>query len=473
MSFNSLDLNVLKNLITNKKYALDFASEYDAKLFSPELWNTGNVIVGYIKTHKELPTLRVLTEKLSKGTNNTKLIESLTTTWSAIEQTKIDSREYKHDLDKIKHRFAEKQLLASREHLNKLEPGSMDVSKSVIELQKTIQSIKSLDQTKAYTRKTLKDAIATFRDEYNAKLEDPNFDAGIKTGYSYLDYVSDGLRPGELLLIGGESGAGKSMFLMNMAIQMWLQNNTTDMDEKQFGIGNNVLYFSLEMPYKPCLNRVLGRLSSNPTKLIRSAKLNDIQAIKLKKVLKFIGKYPFQFEIVDVPRGSTMEKLELIFEEAKALYNPQIVVIDYLGLMDYEGTDTEDWLKLGKISSSMHEFARVHNLIVLSAVQLNRSNAKTEEERIGMHRIGRSAMIMHNANIALQINKRSGEDKYGDMEYYVIKCRDGEMGKGIVIKDFKCGTLLDHKLENQDSGFDLFNPDDISEQINRLEEDDN
>ena len=79
----------------------------------------------------------------------------------------------------------------------------------------------------------MKEDVPIFRDEYNAKSEDPNFDAGIQTGYSYLDYVTDGLRPGELLLIGGESGGGKSMLLMNMAIQIWLQNNKTEMDDRQ------------------------------------------------------------------------------------------------------------------------------------------------------------------------------------------------------------------------------------------------
>lgn len=465
MSFDPLDLVVLKSLITNKNHALDFANDNDAKIFSPETWNFANTVVSYIRTYKQIPTLRVITEKLSKGKNQ-KLIENIKTIWAELDNIQINDNEYKHDLEKIKSRFAEKQLLAANETLSKLEPGSIDISKSVLDLQKTVQTIKSLNQTKSYERKTLKDAVSNFRDEYNAKLENSEFDSGIKTGYSYLDYVTDGLRPGELLLIAGESGSGKSMLLMNMAIQMWLQKNTIDTEENKFSQGCNVLYFSLEMPFKPCFNRVLGRLSSNPTKLIRSAKLNNEEASKLKKVLKFFGKYPYQFEIVDVPRGATTQSLELIYEEAKALYNPQIVVIDYLGLMEYEGADTEDWLKLGKISALCHEFARAHNLIVLSAVQLNRSKAKTEEEKIGMHRIGRSAMIMHNANIAIQINKRENEVKYPDLEYFIIKCRDGELGKGHVIKDFKCGTLLD--VNNQDGYSDPVNADDISDKIEIL-----
>src|SRR5579885_1827091 len=467
---DNLDLSILKSITTNKKHALDFANEFDAKLFSTDAWNFANLVVGYIRTYKDIPTLRVITEKLEKG-NNAKLIESVTKTWEQLDAIKYDDREFKHDLGKLKRRFAEKQISSIKEALVKFEPGSMDVSKAVVELQKTVQNIKSLDQVKTYERKTLKDAISEFREEYNAKMEDPHFDAGIKTGYSYLDSVTDGLRDGELLLIGGESGAGKSMLLMNMALQMWLGSNTIDMDESQFTGGNSVLYFSLEMPFKPCRNRVLSRLSNCPSKKIRAATLNQDEANKLKKALRFVGKYNHQFEIVDIPRCATMESMELIFEEARALYNPKVVVIDYLGLMDYDGgKDMDDWLKLGKIAEKVHEFARVHNCIVLSAVQLNRTKGAKEEDKIGLHRIGRSALIMQNANIAVQIESRANEKEYPDMKYHVIKNRDGELGAGKLIKQLAYGTLLDEKVEEDPTTFQMKDPDDISERIALLDD---
>jgi replicative DNA helicase len=467
MSFDELELRVLKTIITNKKHGLDFTNECDPKLFSGELWNFANVVVGYIKTHKELPTIRVINEKLAKGGNDN-LLKKINTVWETLQKVDADDKEYKHDLEKIKKRFAEKQLIDMSTHLSKMEPGSIDVNKAVVEMQKTVQSIKGLHQVRTFERRTLKDDVPFFRDEYNAKLEDPNYDAGIKTGYSYLDHVTDGLRPGELLLIGGESGGGKSMLLMNIALQIWLQGNNIDMEDN-FGPGNNVMYFSLEMPFKPCRNRVLGRLSSNPTKKIRTAKLNNEEALKLKKVLKFVTKYPHQFEIIDIPRGATMESLELIYEEAKILYDPKVIVIDYLGLMDYENTEMEDWLKLGKIAERIHEFARVHGLTVLSAVQLNRPKGAKEEDKIGLHRIGRSALIMQNANIAVQIETRPNEKNFPDMKYHVIKNRDGELGDGRLIKNLACGTLIDEKVEEDPTTFEMRDPDDISEKIALLD----
>lgn len=467
---SELDLVVLKTLLNNKKHALDFASEGDPKIFSPETWNFAQVILGYIKTFKDIPTLKVVVERLSKG-NNEKLVETIKNIWSQIDNVTYDDKEYKHNLDKLKKRFAEKQIKIQQESLAKFDPTTMDIGKAVKEMQQTIQSIKSLHQVRSYDRKTLKEAIPVFKEEYNAKLENPNFDTGIKTGYSYLDQATDGLRPGELILIGGESGGGKSMLLMNIAVQMWLQHNTLDTPEESFGPGNSVLYFSLEMPFRPCLNRVLSRMSGNPSKLIRNAKLDSDQADKLKKALRFIKRYPYEFEIVDIPRGATMEQLEIIFEEAKAHYNPKIIVIDYLGLMDYDGgKEMDDWLKLGKISEKIHEFARVHNVITLSAVQLNRTKGAKDEDKIGLHRVGRSALILTNANIAIQIESRPNEKQYPDMKYHIIKNRDGELGNGVLIKNLSCGTLLDSKTEEDDTEFEMRDPDDISDKIDRLDD---
>jgi len=465
---HQLDLVILKVLTSHKKHALDFVNEYDPKLFSTEVWNFANLVYNYVKTYKELPTERVMVEKLSKG-NNAKLVEHIKKVWAQLNTVEYDDKEYKHDLSKLKKRYAEQQLFNMKDQFDKLNPDAIDISKTVGEMSKAIQSIKSLDQVKAYEKKTLKDAVPAFKEEYNAKLENPNFDRGMRTGYSYLDNVTDGLRPGELVLIGGESGAGKSMFLMNIAIQMWLQENNIDMME-DFGPGCGVLYFSLEMPFKPCFNRVLARLSGNPSKKIRNSSLVGDEITKLQKALRFIKRYPYQFEIVDIPRGATMESMEIIFEEAKATYDPKVIVIDYLGLMDYDGgKEMDDWLKLGKISEKIHEFARVHNVTTLSAVQLNRSKGKEAEDKIGMHRIGRSALIMTNANIAVQIETRPNEKDYPDMNYHLIKNRDGELGAGKVIKNLAAGSLIDDKVEEDPTTFEMRDPDDISEKIELLD----
>lgn len=476
MNIPDLDLSILKTITTNKKHAIDFATDCETKLFSTDVWNFANLVVSYVKNFKEVPTLRVLTERLAKG-NNASLIDYCNSLWSKIDAHKYDDKEYKFDLDKLKTRYSEKQFSDLKELFNKNDPSKTDIEKSLQEVERKIQNIKSLRRTKAYERRTLKNHIPLFRDKFNEKLQNPLFDQGLMTGYSYLDSATGGLRPGELLLIGGESGGGKSMLLMNIALQMWLQENTVDMKDN-FKPGINVLYFSLEMPYEPCYNRVLSRLSGVPSKSIRQPvtkdgkrKVSKEEAAKIKTVLQFTDNYPNQFEIIDIPRGATAEQVELLFEEAKTEFDPQVIVIDYLGIMDDESQD-DDWLKLGKIAGKIHELGRAQGLVVLSAVQLNRSKggSKDSEEKIGMHRIGRSALIMTHANIGIQIETRPNEKQFPDMFYHLIKNRDGEQGKGKLIKNLACGTLLDDPIKEEEStDYEFTDLDDISEKIEYLD----
>ena len=86
-----------------------------------------------------------------------------------------------------------------------------------------------------------------------------------------------------------------------------------------------------------------------------------------------------------------------------------------------------------------------------------------------MHRIGRSALIMHNANNAIQINKRQKEQSFPDLEYYVIKCREGELGSGRMIKNMKCASLLDVAPSENDTNFEEYQSGDISSKIELLD----
>lgn len=474
MKISNLDLSILKSILTDKRIAIDFATEHDSSLFHHDLWNFTQLVLSYIKTYKANPTYRVLSQQVAKENNET-LNQYIKDCWDTVDSYTYDIKDFPHDLECIKKRYAEKQVQIIKEKLDQINLSNFNVDKISNELQKNLNKIKSLNAKKAFESHTLKEAISSFKESYNAKLKNPDFDAGIKTGYSFLDFSTDGLKPGELLLVGAESGGGKSLFLMNLAMQMWMQKNNPVSNKEITSPRSthyNVLYFSLEMPFKACYNRFLGCISEIPSKQIRNAKLSKENLSVLKDKLDFINDYEGEFEIVDIARGATIETIESIYEETKLRFEPHIVVIDYLGLMELENSQNmEDHLKLGKISEKIHEFARVHKCIVLSAVQLNRIKpSKDAEDRVGLHRVGRSAMIMHNANIGIQIETRPNEKQYPDMIYHIIKCRDGVLGQGRVEKNLPCGRLKD---ADDDIEFEMYQDQDnksldISDQMEGL-----
>ena len=399
-----LDLLILKTLITNKKQALDFANECDAKVFSSELWNVANLIVGHIQTYKDVPTLRMLEEKLAKA--KSPLLETVRKTWDQLSRINVVEAEYKFDLDKIKKRYAEKQLTELKEKLAKQEPGAMDIGKSMTEIQKTMQSVRGINQAKSYDRKTLKGALASFKEKFNAKRANPQMEKGLMTGYSLIDFSTNGLRPADFVLVAGASGFGKSLLLNNMGIQCWMQSNTVEMTSN-FTEGKNIVYFSLEMPYEDCFNRLLSRLSGVPSRKIESPHTIDKEEMKrIKQALDFIKVYPYEFEIIDIADACAND-LDAILEDIQ--YKVDGVFIDYLGIMrtNEKSSEEQDWLKQGTIAYEIRAIARKRSLPVFSAVQLNRKAAgKDPAENIGLDRLARSASIATHATHVIQIENR-------------------------------------------------------------------
>lgn len=254
-----------------------------------------------------------------------------------------------------------------------------------------------------------------------------------------------------------------SMLLNNSAKQMWMQGNTLDTKEN-FERGYNVLYFSLEMPYQDCFVRFLASLANVPQRALSKSQLTPEEEERVKKAYNFIKLYQengYYFDIVDVPRNLTIEEVELRYHDAMLRYRPEIVVVDYMGLMHNKALAKEqDWLKMGAIAASLHEFARAYDCVVVTAAQLtdlkrNSTGSQEESRRVGVHRWGRSSLIMHNVNLGIQIETRPNEMSFPDLKVHIVKNRKGPLGKGNLIKNFANASLVDVPYDQQEMPGDV------------------
>lgn len=439
--FEEQDLRVIKTLLQNSTAANDFVNTYDEKLFVGDCVPVVREIIDCIKAYKVAPTPRILLERATKET--TDLFQNFL---SELNQIDNNPTEFKFDLEKIRQRFADEKVQSLRERLNDDNVSSEDCLKNLRVAIDEIQSIKDGTQ-RGFIQKTLRTYSQEFKVSYAERLKNPGLGQGILTGYSKLDHIKNGLLPGEMLIVGAETGGGKSLLLNNLAVQMWMQKNQVNTETADFTKGHNVLYFSLEMPFAACFERTISRLSDVAQYHVRDAKLSISEFEALDTSIDFVHRYPYEFEIVDIARGTTVDMIEARFLEARSRFNPEIIVVDYLGLMDDNGRHDQDWLKMGVIAEKLFAFARTYNVIVLTAVQLNRvapaGKNKDAADNIGMHRIGRSALIMHNANLALQIEQRRNENLNPDMSVHIIKNRGGELGHFSLLKNLSTGRITD------------------------------
>jgi replicative DNA helicase len=417
------ELRILKAITDHTNIAVDFCSQFGTKLFiNQEARIAAKPIVDYVKSFKTKPTKRVLLDKYSSDEDTCNAINNL---WEELDNIdEYDQSEYNYDLSELKKNYSATKI-ESLKNLN------IDTTESIHHIESVINDIKTLNKTSTYTAKTLKDNLSDFAKQYAAKIANPDLGKGILTGYSYLDYIKNGLRPSDLIIIAGETGTGKSIFLNNIALNIWKQNNNIDMNPDEYKPGYNIVYFSLEMPFDDCFQRSIAALADVPSYGIRDAKLSSVEAKAVKKACDFIKKYPYQFDIVDVPRGLKIQDIEHHIERIKRNYTPDVIFVDYLSLME-DVSDAEDWLKLGELTGKLHELARTYNIPIVTAVQLNRLSANFKDDpakKIGLHRIGRSALIATHATLIIQIEDvRMNEQQMRDFKYYILKNRHGESG---------------------------------------------
>ena len=270
-------------------------------------------------------------------------------------------------------------------------------------------------------------------------------------------------------MICGSTGGGKSVLKQALTNSIYLQNNSIHTMEN-FDPGYNVLYFSLEMPLQQCVFRSFASMADVPFYGIRDTSLNRSEMQSLKQLTEFIKNYPYHYEIIDIPRGCTMDDIEECYKQTCDVFIPDVVFIDYLGLMEERNFNGDDWLKLGYIAGRMHEFARKYNVPVVTSTQLNRNNKASEEDTIGIHRIGRSSLITHHATCVIQIESRVEESTYSDLSLHLIKNRNGALGHFNLNKNLAHCRITDPEMVLlPDTSLRTYNPIDKSDISTMLE----
>ena len=445
-----LDLRILKSLITDKVNALTFAYRYDHTLFDEDSERFAKLVLDYTKHFRAPPTRRTLVDRHKFNQHLTSIIDD---TWDEIDALEYDTKEYPYDLAELKKRFQLQAVERIREQAASDDPDDPENPEEYFnKLSLEISRVTSLDLERTHIQKPAADYVDEFSESYESRKQNPDDVPEIKTGYSMIDAISGGFAPGELIMIGGETAAGKSMLLKNMAKQIWLQDNTLDTPMEDLVRGYNILYFSLEMPYKDCFMRLLASLANVPSRSIAKSTLAPDEEKRVQKAYNFLRMYQengYYFDIVDVPRNLTIEEVELRYQDAMLRYRPEVVVVDYMGLMHSTALAKEqDWLKQGALAASLHEFARAYDCIVITAAQLTdlkrgSSGSQEESRRVGVHRWGRSSLIMHNVNLGIQLETRPNERSFPDLKVHGVKNRKGPLGQGNLIKNFANASLID------------------------------
>ena len=193
----------------------------------------------------------------------------------------------------------------------------------------------------------MSDTIDSIRDE-ESKL--------IHTGFDGLDALAGGLTRGEVTVIGGRPGHGKTTFLINLLANM-------------IGAGYKCVMFNRELPNSELLKKLIalesGKLSYS---MIRKGIYDDTGVIELERIKQFIvEKYnKNKFRMFDNLRDFAKSSAEV------KRFKPDVILDDYIQLINPTKMVDQRRLQLEALVNDYKWLAKEHKAVVVLASQLNR-----------------------------------------------------------------------------------------------------
>lgn len=246
-----------------------------------------------------------------------------------------------------------------------------------------------------------------------------NQDKGIPTGFYDLDKTIRGLCKGDMIIVAGRPSMGKSSFVANVATNVALN-------------GYVVCYFSLEMTSVSIVQRMIfGMIGHSEQEILYDMKSdNPVVAPKVFDAQPKIEDMKFY---LNESTSVTVNKIILECKKVAALEGKvDLIVIDYLGLIQSEIKSATRNQEVAEISHSIKRLAKDLDVPVILVSQLNRNSEGRADHTPMMSDLSESGALEADADVVLFPYRPWVYDKEyspNDAELIVAKNRNGETKK--------------------------------------------
>lgn len=241
--------------------------------------------------------------------------------------------------------------------------------------------------------------VAKIIEEDLDKLQDADNDSdviGITTGYDRLNQITQGFKPGELIIVAARPAVGKTALCLNFAHRIATRAKKA------------VAIFSLEMSKEQLFNRLLAMDSTVDCKRINSGRINSAnEKVKVLNSIKVLSNAKIYID--DTP---SIKLNDIIAKATKLQANEPdlgLIVVDYLGLVQIatkgKAIDSRQE-EVRRISLALKALARDLNIPVIAVSQLSRAVEKRDSQRPKMSDLRDSGNIEQDADIVMLLYRQ-------------------------------------------------------------------
>ena len=303
------------------------------------------------------------------------------------------------------------------QEINRLSERTHDIQETNVNVTSTIQdlfNITSNEMTNVF------DIISTRLDVYSEAKKGELI--GLSTGHSKLNKITNGWQPGDLIILAARPSMGKTAISISFAMHAALQ-------------GKTILYFSLEMPKERIVDRIISLESNINSQYLQSGKIEDYQWEQLEiNTLK----YKNTNFLINDESGLTIEGIRAACLKEMSKHKIDLIIIDYLQLVNHSGGGNSTNDKVGHISKNAKGLAKKCECPVIALAQLNRAvEQRAGDKRPGLSDLRDSGNIEQDADMVIFLNRPEfygiTEDGNGNslinvIEIDIKKNRNGAIG---------------------------------------------
>ncbi|MFC8598984.1 MULTISPECIES: replicative DNA helicase [unclassified Isoptericola] len=237
---------------------------------------------------------------------------------------------------------------------------------------------------------------------------------GVPTGFADLDRLTNGLHPGQMIVIAARPAMGKSTLAIDIARAASIKHQQAS------------VVFSLEMSRNEITMRLLSAEARVHLQKLRNGSMGEDDWQKVAKVMGKVSEAPM---FIDDSPNMSLTEIRAKCRRLKQKHDLKLVVIDYLQLMTSGKKVESRQQEVSEFSRALKLLAKEIGVPVIALSQLNRGPEQRQDKKPAMSDLRESGSIEQDADMVILLHREDAYEKEspraGEADLIVAKHRNG------------------------------------------------
>jgi replicative DNA helicase len=321
--------------------------------------------------------------------------------------------------DIVRERAILRQLISAGDRIARsaLEPEGREAREIVDDAERAVFEIAEQGSRGRAGFVSVKSLLPQVVDRIDQLYQSEGKMTGVATGFKQLDDMTSGLQPGDLIIVAGRPSMGKTTLAVNIA------------ENAALGSGKSAAIFSMEMSAEALTMRMISSLGRINQGHLRSGRLSQDDWPRIDSAMTQLSNAKLY---VDETPSLTPTELRARARRLKRERGLDLIVVDYLQLMQVTGTKENRATEISEISRNLKALAKELHVPVIALSQLNRGVEQRTEKKPVMSDLRESGALEQDADVILLIYREEvyepNTTRKGIADIIIAKQRNGPTG---------------------------------------------